>query len=101
MTLAWRSAVVGVFLQTRITASTGYGLLFVATDLGIAIGLVYAPMNTGRMSAMPREKAGSPAGGAGDESHLAASLGLALLGALFSHLQVDKLHDELARRAQP
>ena len=96
MTFGMALAVVGVFLQTRITASTGYGLLFVAyLVLGIAIGLVYAPMSTAAMAAMPREKAGIAAGVLAMNRILAASLGLALLGALFSHLQVDKLHDEL------
>jgi EmrB/QacA subfamily drug resistance transporter len=97
MTFGMALAVVGVFLQTRITASTGYGLLFVSyLILGIAIGLVYAPMSTAAMTAMPREKAGIAAGVLAMNRILAASLGLALLGALFSHLQVNKLHDELA-----
>jgi EmrB/QacA subfamily drug resistance transporter len=97
MTFGMALAVVGVFLQTRITAGTGYGLLFVSyLILGIAIGLVYAPMNTAAMTAMPREKAGIAAGVLAMNRILAASLGLALLGALFSHLQVDKLHDQLA-----
>jgi nitrate/nitrite transporter NarK len=96
MTFGMALAVVGVFLQTRITATTGYGLLFVAyLILGIALGLVYAPMSTAAMTAMPREKAGIAAGVLAMNRILAASLGLALLGALFSHLQVNKLHDEL------
>ncbi len=99
MTFGMALAVVGVFLQTRITASTGYGLLFVAyLILGIAIGLVYAPMSTAAMTAMPREKAGIAAGVLAMNRILAASLGLALLGALFSHLQVNKLQDELTAR---
>jgi EmrB/QacA subfamily drug resistance transporter len=97
MTFGMALAVVGVFLQTRITASTGYGLLFAAyLVLGIAIGLVYAPMSTAAMTAMPREKAGIAAGVLAMNRILSASLGLALLGALFSHLQADKLHDQLA-----
>jgi EmrB/QacA subfamily drug resistance transporter len=99
MTFGMALAVVGVFLQTRITGSTGYGLLFVAyLILGIAIGLVYAPMSTAAMTAMPREKAGIAAGVLAMNRILAASLGLALLGALFSHLQQDRLHDELVKR---
>lgn len=97
MTFGMALAVVGVFLQTRITASTGYGLLFVAyLVLGIAIGLVYAPMSTAAMTAMPREKAGIAAGVLAMNRVLAASLGLALLGALFSHLQLNRLHEQLA-----
>ena len=80
-----------------MTPASGYGLLLPGLLLfGIALGLVYAPMSTAAMTAMPRAKAGIAAGVLAMNRTLAGALVLAVVGALVSHLQQDRLATLLA-----
>lgn len=53
---------------------------------GIALGLVYAPMSTAAMAAMPREKSGIVSGVLAMNRVLAGAVALAVTGAVFQDL---------------
>ena len=90
MTLGMACAAVGVFLLTRIDSGSGYAdLLPGFTLFGIALGLVYAPMSSAAMAAMPRAKAGIAAGVLAMNRVLAGAVALAAAGAVFGSLESD------------
>src|SRR5262245_33078681 len=84
MTVEMVCGAVGLGLLTRIDAISAYRdrlpgyLLF-----GISLGLVYAPMSTAAMPAMPREKAGIAAGVLAMVRVMAGAVTLAVTGAVF------------------
>jgi len=53
---------------------------------GVALGLVYAPMSSAAMAAMPPEKTGIASGVLAMDRVLAGAIGLALTGAIFQSL---------------
>ena len=84
--------VAGLVVQTRLTADSSYGELFAGLLLfGLALGFVYAPMNSAAMAAMPRNKAGIAAGVLAMNRLLAGAVALAVTGAIFQALQHDQL----------
>jgi EmrB/QacA subfamily drug resistance transporter len=86
-----------LFLQTRITVDTGYGLLLPAFVLmGIGMALVMSPMSTAAMNAVVPEKAGVGSGILSMNRMVGATFGVAALGALFQHLASNELTDKLA-----
>jgi EmrB/QacA subfamily drug resistance transporter len=88
MTVGMACAAVGIFLLTRIDAGSGYAdLLPGFTLFGIALGLVYAPMSSAAMAAMPRDKAGIAAGVLAMNRVLAGAVALAATGAVFGSLE--------------
>ena len=57
-----------LFIQSRLTVHTGYGLLLPGFVLmGLGMGLVMSPMSTAAMNAVDRTKAGARLGRAVDE----------------------------------
>jgi len=81
---------VGLLVLTRIEADSPYGLLLAGYLLfGIALGLVYAPMSTAAMAAMPREKVGIASGVLAMDRVLAGAVALAATGAAFHALLGD------------
>ncbi len=63
MTTGMACGTLGLLVLTRIEPDSSYGLLLVGYLLfGIALGLVYAPMSTAAMAAMPGEKVGIASG---------------------------------------
>jgi EmrB/QacA subfamily drug resistance transporter len=77
----------GLLVLTRIDAESPYGLLLAGYLLfGIALGLVYAPMSTAAMAAMPREKVGIASGVLAMDRVLAGAVALAATGAAFHAL---------------
>jgi MFS family permease len=81
--------VAGLAVLTQIAPDTSYGLVLMGYLLfGIAIGLVYAPMSTAAMAAMPAEKVGIASGVLVMDRIVAGSLALAATGAAFHALQV-------------
>jgi MFS family permease len=77
----------GVIIQTQISRTSGYLLVLPGFLLfGIALGLVYAPMSTAAMAAMPRSKSGIASGVLAMNRILAGALALALTGAVFQDL---------------
>ena len=100
MTAGMACGTAGVLIQTQMTPDTGYALVLPGLLLlGVALGLVYAPMSAAAMAAMPAEKAGIAAGVLAMNRVLSGALILAVLGALFQHLQQDRLSSLLAGTA--
>jgi len=88
MTAGMLFGVAGLFVLTRIAPDSSYGLVLAGYLLfGIAIGLVYAPMSTAAMAAMPPEKVGIASGVLAMDRIVAGSLALAATGAAFHALQ--------------
>jgi len=88
MTVGMLFGVVGLLLLTRVGAESPFGLILSAYLLfGIALGLVYAPMSTAAMAAMPGEKVGIAAGVLAMDRVLAGAVSLAATGAVFHALQ--------------
>jgi EmrB/QacA subfamily drug resistance transporter len=82
--------VLGLLVLTRIDAGSPYLLLLVGYLLfGIALGLVYAPMSTAAMAAMPGEKVGIASGVLAMDRVLAGAVALAATGAVFHALLGD------------
>ncbi len=90
MTTGMICGTAGLLVLTRIDASTSYGLLLVGYLLfGVALGLVYAPMSTAAMAAMPGEKVGIASGVLAMNRVLAGAVALAGTGAIFHALLGD------------
>jgi EmrB/QacA subfamily drug resistance transporter len=89
MTAGMALGVVGLLALTQIDAVSPYGLLLAGyLPFGIALGLVYAPMSTAAMAAMPAEKVGIASGVLAMDRVMAGTIALAVTGALF-HALVD------------
>ena len=90
MTAGMAAAAAGLLVLTQIGPETSYGLLLVGYLLfGISLGLVYAPMSTAAMAAMPRAKVGIASGVLAMDRIVAGALGLAATGAVFHTLLGD------------
>jgi EmrB/QacA subfamily drug resistance transporter len=84
MTAGMLCGVAGLVLQARVDADSDYASLLPGFLLfGVALALVYAPMSTAAMAAMPRAKAGIASGVLAMNRCLAGALLLAISGALF------------------
>jgi EmrB/QacA subfamily drug resistance transporter len=88
MTAGMVFGVAGLAGLTQIGADTSFAFLLVPYLLfGIALGLVYAPMSTAAMAAMPADKVGIAAGVLAMDRVLAGAVALAATGAVFHDLQ--------------
>jgi EmrB/QacA subfamily drug resistance transporter len=88
---------VALFLQTRITVDTGYGLLLPAFVLmGIGMALTMSPMSTAAMNSVAPQKAGVGSGILSMSRMVGGTFGVAALGALFQHLARNDLAHSLA-----
>ncbi len=82
----------GVLVLTQVEVGSPYALLLAGYLLfGIALGLVYAPMSTAAMAAMPAEKAGIASGVLAMDRVLAGAIGLAVSGAVFASIEASSL----------
>ena len=87
MTVGMICGTIGLLVLTQIDGSTSYGVLLIGYLLfGIALGLVYAPMSTAAMAAMPAGKVGIAAGVLAMGRILAGAVSLAGTGAIFHAL---------------
>jgi EmrB/QacA subfamily drug resistance transporter len=87
MTAGMLCGTAGLLVLTQVGAGTGYGPILVGYLLfGIALGLVYAPMSTAAMAAMPGEKVGIASGVLAMDRVLAGAVALAATGAAFHAL---------------
>ncbi|HLZ72564.1 MAG TPA: MFS transporter [Dehalococcoidia bacterium] len=78
---------VSLLLATRWTATTSYAGLLPALLLnGIGQGLVTTPAMAAVMGSVPRERSGAASGVVNTMRQVGGLLGVAALGALFSHL---------------
>jgi len=99
MTTGMVLGVAGLVVLTRVSASSGYGLLFPGLlAVGISLALVYAPMSAAAMAAMPKAKAGIASAGLAMNRILAGAIGLAVVSAVFQSLERDQLDTEFAAR---
>ena len=90
MTAGMAFGVAGLLVLTQLTASSSYGLLLAGYLLfGVALGLVYAPMSTAAMAAMPGDKVGIASGVLAMDRVLAGAVALAATGAVFHALLGD------------
>lgn len=78
----------GLAILTQISAGSPYAVLLCGyLAFGIALGLVYAPMSTAAMGAMPAEKVGVASGVLAMDRVMAGAVALASVGAVFHALQ--------------
>jgi EmrB/QacA subfamily drug resistance transporter len=90
MTAGMGFGVAGLLLLTQVEADSPFGLVIAAYLLfGIALGLVYAPMSTAAMAAMPGDKVGIASGVLAMDRVLAGAVSLAATGAVFHVLLAD------------
>jgi EmrB/QacA subfamily drug resistance transporter len=90
MTAGMAFGVAGLLLLTRVGADSPFGPILAGYLLfGIALGLVYAPMSTAAMAAMPGEKVGIASGVLAMDRVLSGAVSLAATGAIFHALQGD------------
>ncbi len=86
---------VSLLLATRWTESTSYvGLLPAFLLNGIGQGLVTTPAMAAVMSSVPRERSGAASGVVNTMRQVGGLLGVAALGALFSHLVTSHFVDK-------
>jgi MFS family permease len=77
----------GLLVLTQLDAGSPYGLLLAGyLPFGVALGLVYAPMSTAAMAAMPAAKVGIASGVLAMDRVMAGTIALALTGAVFHAL---------------
>lgn len=87
MTAGMALGTLGLLVLTRLDAGSPYALLLAGyLPFGIALGLVYAPMSTAAMAAMPAEKVGIASGVLAMDRVMAGTIGLAVSGAVFHAL---------------
>lgn len=87
MTAGMACGTLGLLVLTQIGPDSSYALLLLGYLLfGVALGLVYAPMSTAAMAAMPGEKVGIAAGVLAMDRVLAGAVALAGSGAIFHAL---------------
>ncbi len=88
MTVGMGFGVAGLLVLTAVGGASPYALTLAGYLLfGIALGLVYAPMSTAAMAAMPREKVGIASGVLAMDRVLSGAVSLAATGAVFHALQ--------------
>jgi EmrB/QacA subfamily drug resistance transporter len=87
MTAGMVCGTLGLVVLTQIEGGSSYLLLLAGyLPFGIALGLVYAPMSTAAMAAMPAEKVGIASGVLAMDRVLAGTVALAVSGAVFHAL---------------
>jgi EmrB/QacA subfamily drug resistance transporter len=87
MTAGMACGAVALLVLTQLDTTTPYGLLLAGyLPFGIALGLVYAPMSTAAMAAMPAEKVGIASGVLAMDRVMAGAIALAATGAVFHAL---------------
>ena len=90
MTAGMLIGLAGLILQSAAEDTTTYGRLLPGfLCFGVALALVYAPMSTAAMAAMPAAKAGIASGVLAMNRVLAGALLLAVAGAVFQSVLPD------------
>ncbi|MGH2914298.1 MAG: MFS transporter [Solirubrobacteraceae bacterium] len=85
-----------LFIQSRLTVHTGYGLLLPGFVLmGLGMGLTMSPMSTAAMNAVDRTKAGVASGVLSMSRMVGGTFGVAVIGALVTAIGKAKLDQGL------
>ncbi|HEX8074413.1 MAG TPA: MFS transporter [Thermoleophilaceae bacterium] len=88
---------VALFLQTRVTETTGYAELLPAfIVMGFGMGLTMSPMSTAAMNAVSAHKAGAASGILSMFRMVGGTFGIAASGALFQSLARTRIDERLA-----
>ncbi|MGI8412910.1 MAG: MFS transporter [Solirubrobacteraceae bacterium] len=96
MTLGLVIVSAAIFIQSRITVHSGYGLLLPGFILmGLGMGLVMSPMSTAAMNAVDRTKAGVASGVLSMSRMVGGTFGVAVMGALVSTIGRAKIDSGL------
>ncbi len=89
MTAGMGFGILGLLFLTQVDSGSPYALLLAGyLPFGISLGLVYAPMSTAAMAAMPAEKVGIASGVLAMDRVMAGTIALAVTGAL-SHALIE------------
>ncbi len=85
-----------LFIQSRLTVHTGYGLLLPGFILmGLGMGLTMSPMSTAAMNAVDRTKAGVASGVLSMNRMVGGTFGVAVIGALLTVIGTSKINEGL------
>jgi EmrB/QacA subfamily drug resistance transporter len=85
-----------LFIQSRLTVHSGYGLLLPGFILmGAGMGLVMSPMSTAAMNAVDRTKAGVASGVLSMSRMVGGTFGVAVMGALVTAIGRSKINELL------
>jgi EmrB/QacA subfamily drug resistance transporter len=96
MTLGLIAVAASLFIESRLTVHTGYGLLLPGFILlGLGMGLVMSPMSTAAMNAVDRTKAGVASGTLSMSRMVGGTFGVAVMGALITAIGRSKINDLL------
>jgi EmrB/QacA subfamily drug resistance transporter len=97
MTVGLSLAAFALFLQSQLTASSGYADLLVPfAVMGLGMGLTMSPMSTAAMNSVSPDKAGVASGILSMSRMVGGTFGVASIGALFQSLSKDRLASDLA-----
>ena len=87
---------VALFIQSRLTVKTGYGLLLPGFVLmGLGMGLTMSPMSTAAMNAVDRTKAGVASGVLSMSRMVGGTFGVAVMGAMVTAIGKSRLQQGL------
>ena len=96
MTLGLVIVAAALFIQSRLTVSSGYGLLLPGFVLmGLGMGLVMSPMSTAAMNSVDRTKAGAASGVLSMTRMVGSTFGVAVMGALVTAIGRSKIDSGL------
>jgi EmrB/QacA subfamily drug resistance transporter len=96
MTLGLSFVATALFIQSRLTIHTGYGLLWPGFVLmGLGMGLTMSPMSTAAMNAVDRSKAGVASGVLSMSRMVGGTFGVAVMGALVTTIGRSTIDQQL------
>ncbi len=97
MTVGLALAALALYLQSTLTATSGYGdLLFPFMIMGLGMGLTMSPMSTAAMNSVSPDKAGVASGILSMSRMVGGTFGVAAIGALFQSLSKSRLSGDLS-----
>jgi EmrB/QacA subfamily drug resistance transporter len=97
MTIGLLLVAVSLFLQSNVTATSGYASLLIPfIFMGAGMGLVMSPMSTAGMNAVAVSKAGVASGILSMSRMVGGTFGVASIGALFGSLSKSHFRDLVA-----
>jgi len=100
MTIGLTIVAISMFIESRLTVHSGYGLLLPGFILmGLGMGLVMSPMSTAAMNAVDRTKAGAASGVLSMSRMVGSTFGVAVMGALVTTIGRSKLNESLPHLA--
>jgi len=96
MTVGLVIVAISMFIESRVTVHSGYGLLLPGFVLmGLGMGLVTSPMSTAAMNAVDRTKAGAASGVLSMNRMVGSTFGVAVMGALVTAIGRSKINSSL------